>query len=192
MRHIGLVVEGPGDRKAVPVLLRKYFAEREQHSVGLGQPWTANGRSKLLKAGELERFVRGAASVPGACAVLVIFDADESPACELGPECAARAKGETALPVQIGLAVREFENWIVASAQSALGHPSPLTDPDGRGAQHAIREALAPEKYIKTVDQPRLAARIDFSDARSSSRSLDRLLHRVDELVNQCREHPAQ
>ena len=186
MKHIALVVEGPGDREAVPVLLRKYLSETQQYQVGVGNPWTTNGRANLLKEGELERYVRGVSTVPEACAVLVVFDADDSQACQLGPECLERAENETKLPVCVSLAVREFENWIVASSESVFGTSSSLADPEGRGAKQAIREALAPQKYIKPVDQPRLTARIDFALARSACPSLDRFLQRVDHLVDCC------
>jgi Domain of unknown function (DUF4276) len=182
-----LIVEGQGDGSALPVLLRMFFGEEGHHRIALGTPIVAKGRTKLLKEGELERFVTLAGQVPGACGVLVVFDANGDPACELGPACLARARAATHLPVRVCLAVREFENWIVASAETVFEMEElPLESAEGIGALQVIKEIRAPQKYVKTLHQAGLASSIDLSLARGRAPSLDRLLRYAEELVTEC------
>lgn len=186
MKHIGLVVEGRAD-KSLAELIRRYLAERGHTGVLVGRPITPKDRGKLLKRGELEKFVYLAATVEGAAAVIVVFDSDKDPACQLGPEALARVPAYIQVPVKMCLAVRNVENWIVASAETTLGpEHEPLADPEGTGAVHAVKIALKPSGYNKSVAQPSLTAKIDFELARSRSPSFDRFLNIVDEMAEAC------
>jgi hypothetical protein len=186
MKHIALVVEGPGDREAVPKLLRDHLASSAQFAVGVGYPLAAKGRDKLLAEEKLEAFVRQAGRVPGACGVLVVFDADGDAACKVGPDALARATAATHLPVRICVAIQTFENWIAASAETVfdvgIDAPPPV-DFEGKGAMGLIKKGLHPTKYVKPVYQARLTSRIDHSVARDRCPSLARLFRCVDELV---------
>jgi hypothetical protein len=188
MKHIALVVEGPGDREAVPKLLRDHLAGSGQFAVGVGNPLAAKGRDKLLAEEKLEAFVKQAGRVPDACGVLVVFDAEDDAACEVGPEALGRASSATHLPVRVCVAIRTFENWIAASAETVFDgvDAEPLADPEGKGAMGLIKGGLHPTKYVKTVYQARLASRIDHSVAKERCPSLARLFRCVDELVADC------
>jgi hypothetical protein len=186
MKHIALVVEGPGDKEAVPTLLRDHLYGLGQFDVGIGNPLAAKGRDKLLAEDKLEAFVKQAGRVPGACGVLVVFDAENDAACEVGPGALARASVATHLPVRVCVAIQMFENWIAASAESVFGLAEPLVDAEGKGATGLIRDALHPTKYVKTVYQARLTSRIDHSVASARCPSLARLFRCVDELVDVC------
>lgn len=52
--HIGLVVEGPGDVAAVPVLLRKWLEDRYDFRDVLAKPISCNGRDNALAPRGLE------------------------------------------------------------------------------------------------------------------------------------------
>lgn len=189
MKHIALVVEGPGDREAVPKLLRDHLLNSKQFEVGVGRPLTAKGRDKLLAEEKLEAFVKQAGRVPGACGVLVVFDADEDSACEIGPDALARASSATHLPVRVCVAIRSFENWIAASVETVFSSETgaaPLADPEGKGAVGLIKKGLHPAKYVKTAYQASLVSRIDHSIAQDRCPSLARLFRCVDELVTSC------
>lgn len=183
MKHIALVVEGHGDLVAVPEMLRRYLALRGHSGVQVGRPLNAKNRAKLLKAGELERFSELALRQPGAAALLVVFDADKDLACEIGPAALSRLVPQIRVPVKVCVAIREFENWIMASAETVFDGLEPPVDPEGTGAAHAIKQALKPRAYVKPRDQPALTKRIDFDLARSRSPSLDRFLGIVDEVA---------
>lgn len=182
MSHIGFVVEGRADR-TISGLVRRYLAQRGHTGLLVGKPISAKDRGKLLKDGELERFVKLAAHEPGAIAVLVLFDADRDPACKLGPESLERVEGESPVPVKICIAIRTIENWILASAETTLKDAEPLPDPEGTGAVHAIKESMKPGAYNKPAHQPGLIEKIDFERARARCPSFDRFLRIIDELA---------
>jgi Domain of unknown function (DUF4276) len=185
MKHIGLVVEGRAD-KTMSNLIRRYLAEQCYTGIGVGKPISAKDRGRLLKRGELEKFVQFAATIDEAVAVLVLFDSDKDPACELGPKSLARVATKTAIPVKVCIAIRNIENWIMASAETTLGSDAALLDdPEGAGAVHAVKTAFQPRSYNKPVHQPGLTERIDFSLARSRSPSFDRFLRILDEIATE-------
>jgi hypothetical protein len=184
MKHISLVVEGRAD-KSLSNLVRRYVGEQCYTGIRVETAITAKDRGKLLKPGELEKFVYLAGTAEDVGGVLVLFDGDKSPACKLGPETLARVDGRLDVPVKVCIAVRNIENWIMASAETTLGDEfEPLPDPEGAGAVHAVKTAFKPRAYIKPVHQPGLTERISFDLARSRSPSFDRFLRVVDEIAS--------
>lgn len=177
--HIGLVVEGAGDREALPVLLRKHL-----HSVGefrdvLGKPVPAHGREKATAKGGLEGYVATAGLRPGCVGVLVVLDGEGDCVAELGPRLLERSCAVIGKPVSVALADRDFESWLYASAETLeIG----LAYEPRQGAQMAIASALRPTKYVKPIWQPRLAHRVELDLAVPRSASLARALERFDEL----------
>ena len=183
MKHIGLVVEGRADR-SLSSLVRRYVGEQCYTGVRVETAITAKDRGKLLKSGELEKFVYLAGTAEGVGGVLVLFDGDKSPACQLGPKTLARVENRLDVPVKVCIAVRNIENWIMASVETTLGEEvEPLPDPEGSGAVHAVKKAFKPRAYIKPVHQPGLTERINFDLARERSPSFDRFLRVVDEVA---------
>jgi hypothetical protein len=174
------VVEGRGDYGAAPIVLRKYLQSIGEYRDILGSPVNVKGVGNVSKPGGIERFVSAVGNRPGCRGVLVILDSDDNAVCELGPTLAARIQDSCACPVAVALADRDFEDWIVASAESLdLGFGWSDTS---RGLT-LIEDALYPRAYTKPVDQPRLAAKIDLDLARGRSYSFNRLLERFDSLV---------
>jgi hypothetical protein len=178
--HIGLVVEGRGENESAPQLLRTHLYSREEYRDILSSPVVCHGRGKALRHSGIEGFVATAAGRPGCRAVLVILDADEDAACELGPEILARAQAVTAKPVVVCLAEPTYEEWLLASAETL--ELDGLTFVASRNPESLIRSAL-PVKYVKPTWQPRLTARMDIALAASRSPSLSRLLARLESLV---------
>ncbi len=83
MRFIVPIVEGPGDVKAAPELLRRVLYERlNQYNIGVSKPKNANGKDRLIK--RLENFIGYAALTDGCVAILVLVDADDDCPKELG------------------------------------------------------------------------------------------------------------
>mgnify|MGYP003589878259 CR=1 FL=1 len=178
--HVGLVVEGPGDLKALPIVLRKHLQATGEFRDVLGKPVPANGRSKALVPRGLEGYVATAALRPGCVGVLVVLDGEGDCVAHLGPELLARSAEDSPVPVSVALADRDFEDWIYASAET-LGIGIEPYNPARKG-QAAIKAALKPRAYVKPVFQPRLAARIDFTLATARNPSFARLLDRFDQL----------
>jgi uncharacterized protein DUF4276 len=186
VRRLSLVVEGDGDQGALPVVLRRYVHSRGIFDVEIAKPINAKGRPKLLRVGELERFVILASRQPSVVAVLVLCDADDDPACQLGPEITQRCvKAVTHLPVRACLAVREFENWFLASPETLAGEHeyTLLDDYETVAAEHRIAPWCAPLKYVKPIKQPALAASMDINLVAQRCPSFARLLRCVDELL---------
>ncbi len=178
--HIGLVVEGPGDAAALPVLLRSFFHERGEYRDILGKPISCNGRDKALAPRGLEGFVAAAAARPGCNAVLVVLDGESDLVCKLGPELLGRVEAVTHLNVGICLAEHTFEDWIYASAETL---DLDLEYDSGKHGLGVIRQALRPLTYAKPTWQPRLTARMDLKLAASRSMSLARLSVEIERLM---------
>jgi hypothetical protein len=187
------IVEGDGEVEAVPVLLRRVVAEiGADVAITVAKP-IRRPRGSLLKQGELERYVDLAARIHGGNGgVLVLIDADDDCAATLGPDLLARAReSRPDSPVGVVLAVKEFECWFLAAAESIAGRrglPQDLEGPatpeevrDAKGwIQHRRTDGLA---YGPTVDQPALTAVFDLGAARSEAPSFDKFWREVERLV---------
>lgn len=190
--QLGCVVEGHGDVAAVPILVR-----RLRDSIAPSLPLIVRRpvrvkRDRLSHAGELERAIQLAAPpaepVP---ALLVLVDAEADCAAQLGPELGERATDRRPdLAVAVVLAVREFECWFLAAAESLRGHRA-LADnlaapdkPEGIGGAKAWLRARMPagRTYSETADQPALAAVMDIQAARRAP-SFDRLWREMEGLL---------
>ena len=190
------VVEGPGDRDALPVLLRRVLVERlQRYDVAVGKPKSANGKSKLIR--RLEDFLKYAYMSPWCSAILVVLDADTDCPLELAPQLARRA-ADLALPVPIAIVCpkREYETWFIASLTSdsgqeikeRLGLPSAT---NYGGAIEDIPRAKAwltskmpqDRAYKATLDQPRLSNFVDIERTFTRSRSFRRFCRAVHQLL---------
>lgn len=90
--RIELVVEGPGDAKAAPLLLRDWMHLRGDYRDLLGKPIPCNGRENATCLGGIEGYVATAAARPGCKAVLVILDGEGDDVFELGPRLLGRLR----------------------------------------------------------------------------------------------------
>lgn len=178
--HVELVVEGAGDLRALPIVLRAHLGTTGEFRDVLGKPVPLHGRTKAFVPGGIEKYVATAASRPGCVSVLVVLDGDKDCVAEAGPSLRERFDEVSRVPVQVALAERNFEDWLYASAET-LDLELDGYDRDQSGL-HALKVALRPGAYTKPVWQPRLAYRMNLAIARPRSTSLDRCLERFDEL----------
>lgn len=181
MFALATIVEGPGDVAALPVLLRRLRPE-----------WTILrpirlARSKLIPASAselqldvLNRYVQTAnaaiAERKMEGAILLVYDADDDCAKDLGQRLREAARSRTAHRCQAVIAVREFEAWFLAGG--CIAWAGNADSP--RDAKGAVRQALG--IYSETTDQPRLAQLLDVEAARTS-RSFRQLLIALDRLA---------
>jgi hypothetical protein len=186
--NLGVLVEGHGEVAAVPMLVRRV-------ADALGVPCIVRAvqrvpRSTMLKQGELERAVTLLGNKVGSGgAVLVLIDADDDLPCELGPALLARAqRARPDLRVGVVLAVREYEAWFMAAAESLRsqrGLPvdleAPVLPDVGRNAKGWL-DARMPRGYSPTVDQVALTAVFDLALARGSP-SFDKLFRELARLL---------
>jgi len=194
---VGLVVEGHGDVKAVPILIRRVGTAIDPGvTLDIQQP-IRRPRSSLVRGGiELERAVELAAlKVRPRGGVFVLLDSDDACPAQLGPQLLQRANQVAMdLPVSIILPKCEFECWFLAAADSIRGKrglPADLTAPhnpeDVRGAKEWLRQRMQGHFYSETIDQPALTAIFDLTLARNS-RSFDRCYRALNRLIDHFRE----
>ena len=195
MFALASVVEGHGEVGALPVLLRRVVQAIEPvRQADIRRPIRVN-RGTMLRPGQLERYVDLAAlQTSGSGAVLVLLDEDDDCAAQLGPELLERARKHAPhVPLGVVVAVKEFEAWFLAAAESLAGRrglPADLRPParpeevrDAKGWLQARRyDGLA---YAPTVDQPALAASFDLEAARTGARSFDKLWREVARLMQE-------
>ncbi|MFN0095783.1 MAG: DUF4276 family protein [Dehalococcoidia bacterium] len=185
------LVEGHGDKEAVPVVVRRVAAY-----LGLNVTIRDSirvSRSALAKADQLGRYVRLASAKAGpAGAILIVFDADEDCPAELATlllPAAQTAAGRA--NVGLVLAKREFEAWLLAAAESLRGRRglgetfmSPAPPEEVRSPKQRLSAEMGRDRgYKETTDQPALAALFDIDLARSRSDSFDKLCREVERLL---------
>jgi Domain of unknown function (DUF4276) len=189
---IASVVEGDGDRAALPKVLHRIA---EELGVTLRTPKDPMRvpRTKLIAPLGIENAVNAKASeVVDRGGVLVLIDADNDCPAKLGPELLSRAcRARPDKRVSVVLAKREFEAWYMAAAPSLAGQhgfpdsfPLP-SDPEGpRDCKGWLTTARTDGlKYRPTVDQALLASVFDLEMARANSPSFDKFYREVVRLL---------
>ena len=189
------IVEGPGDKDAVPALLRRILWERfSRYDIDVPQPRVAHGKPNLIK--KLEDFLRYAL-IEGCTAILILLDADTDCPTQLARELAQRAATlNLRVPIAVACAKHEYEAWFISclstdegdNIRQRLGIPSSVTAPEdveSVGNAKAWLENHMPHHlgYKETTDQVVLTHYINLELAHDRSRSFRRVCHAVAELV---------
>jgi len=179
MSHIVCIVEGDGEVKAVPLLLRRIAEARGVFDLNVSPPIRVHRHRFLQREEEFHRHVRLAAAKAGDGMVLVLLDADDDCPAELAAAIETRAR-EVAGPVRLAvvLANREYEAWFLAGVASLAGKrglPETLQTPVAaeaiRNAKGWLGERMASRGYHPVSDQPALSAMLDIDLACAHSRS---------------------
>jgi hypothetical protein len=133
----------------------------------------------------------------GSGVVLLVLDADADCVKSLGPTLLATADQHCPhlSPFTCVLAVREFENWIVAGAAGFVGRgdldlPNPLvlpTDPEafaGASWLSKQRQQVSRSKsYKKTADAIPFIKAMNLAEAHHTSRSFRKLCRELEKLI---------
>lgn len=195
--RIAAIVEGHGNREAVPMLIRRVAACIDPSIYLHIHPVLRVSGPKLRRAGEVERVVGLAAkTVAPDAAVIILVDCDDGcPALE-APGLMARARSvRPDLITTVVLAKREFEGWFLAAAKSLRGCRGlsetlePPPDPEGiRDAKGWLTDHMPPGRiYRETEHQAALSARFDLGAARNAP-SFDKCYREIERLVRQRRQ----
>lgn len=194
--QIGCIVEGHGDVKAVPILIRRIVM---CHCPGFEiavPPPIRIPRNKVIKADELERGVEFAArKIRGNGAIFILLDSDDDCPANLGPKLRRRAlKTHGELPIAVVLAKHEFESWFLAAAESLRGQRglrNSLQAPENpeavRGAKEWLSRQMENHAYRETLDQPGLTTRFDLNQARRAD-SFDKCYRDIAYLLDELRK----
>lgn len=185
------IVEGHGEVKAVPVLLRRLRDEMGTFDIEINTPIRSK-RSNLVAEESLRRAVRLALLQDQCGAILILFDADDDCPRDLAPriETIARDAAGT-VPCAVVMATREFESWFLASLESLRGnrgirvdatsHPAPETP---RGAKEHLESYMDEgSSYSESADQAALTSLFDMGLAYRRCRSFRRMAKAFGELV---------
>lgn len=191
MIQLGLIVEGDGEVKAAPVLLRRICREFGHHYVDIPSP-VRIPRHKLVQQEQLARAVATTVkNTSDGTPILVLLDADDDCIAALGAQMTNTARAARSdRAVSVVLANREFEAWFLASIDSLRGRGKVRSDavwtadPEGpRDAKGKLSALMTSERYSPTVDQAALASQMDLSLARRRSRSFAKLWREVEKLL---------
>lgn len=206
-RKIIPIVEGEGEEKAVPCLLRRWLRHRNLDRFFEVPEFAINakgcGRLKAPYNNQrhigIEHYIY-AALRKHPDAIIVIIDADDEcrnrrPENGLGPELLARAR-EVAphLPIAVVVANREYEAWFLASLTSIRSAgllqtrlPDPLIPEAPRDCKGLITQLMGCQ-YEETVHQLKLTTKLTFSPRmKHRSPSYGKLLRDLERLVYEVR-----
>ncbi len=175
------IVEGPGDVKAAPILLRRILHERlGRYELEIKRPKNAQNKGGLIK--RLGRFLGYAKRTPECAAILVLLDTEDDCPRELGVQLADKAlAASVGLPIAVVCAKREYENWFLAADKDFTGDAEEFGGAKLWLRNNKVSPGLA---YKETSDQPRFSATMDLEAAFQSSRSFRRLCNAIEQLVD--------
>lgn len=174
--RIASVVEGHGEVKAFPILIRRiaesigiYDCEiRTPHRIGRDHMT----RSLVANAVRTQRDAVGSDGL-----IVVLYDSDDDdPATVV--ESTREQLASASCDALVFVAVREYEAWLLAGIDSLRGSSAITDDATYEGDPESPRDAagrlgeLMTESYRKTLHQPRFTARLDLDLAAERSPSL--------------------
>ncbi len=187
------IVEGHGEVKALPILIRRYAEELPDPCYPRIHPPIRKPKSSLLQPSDLASTVELAnRMIQTAGAILLLIDSDGTCPATLGPTMLARATASSRWPVSVVIAHHEYENWFIGAAESVsqckiFATPLiPHDDPESiQGAKEYVRRSMAPgTRYSEPIHQPSLTRYMDFTATRQRCPSFDKLARELDRLLS--------
>jgi len=186
-RFISPIVEGHGEQRALPLLIRRIFAEFSPDIYPeINPPIRVKSGSFLNDHAYFRKYVSLAAAKAAQFhgEVLILLDCDDECPADLGPSLLDRAKAiRSDVPCQVVLAHREYETWFLAAAESLRGHGlpdgahPPLNPESIRGAKEWLGKAMG-VTYDPILHQAPFTAHFDLHQACSVS-SFHRLVTKL-------------
>lgn len=191
MLKIGLIVEGHGDRLALPGLVTRVSQEiHNRFDIIPSTPVRINRGKFSNRFDDYERALQLLAKRNDG--ILVVLDSDDDDPEELASGLESRAQAVVGFrKTRVAPAVREFESWFLASLAQMRGEGGVRPDADCEGApdqyagaKSAFARNLLSGVYSETVDQKRYCALIDLGAAKENSPSFLQFTKCVDDLIS--------
>ncbi len=182
------VVEGHGDVKAVPILLRNMLAHMGAHQVLLERPYRLGDYSSLVA--NADRHIPLIAREN--CRALWLLDCDDGCPAERVVELRRLATLHAVnARIEFSFFVREFETLFLASPEitrDCLGIAPNVHFPENaeniRGAKQWLsRHMPSGSAYKETIHQPILAAQLDVANLAEKSKSFLHLKMTLERLL---------
>jgi hypothetical protein len=191
---IAFIAEGQGETKALPRLIAKiltyYGREKDIFPDKIAK--NAKGKQNILKKGGLEEYLR--VCKPNQYAgILILIDADELCPVSLAHKLYERVKVfSPQIPVVIVCAKCEYETWFLANVEALIeaqflvkeAHYPNNQIEDKRDAKRWLNTYMVDGKYDEVTHQPLMTKHINIEKTRALSRSFQRLMHGVEELLH--------
>jgi hypothetical protein len=186
MIRIASIVEGDGEVKALPILLRR-LRDEWQAGASFAEPLTPIRvhRDRFLnRDDEFRKQLLLAASKCGEQGwILVVLDADDDCPATLAETVRQRAMQYVShRRLSVVIAKREYEAWFIAAARSLHEHRGfrcphePIADAETpRDAKGWMRRNMTGGTYSEVLDQPAFTAHFDLQQAFDNSRSFRKL-----------------
>jgi Domain of unknown function (DUF4276) len=196
MSKLHLIVEGDGDVFALPILVRRILNANTLDHIQLTQPQISGDIRKVFK--RLDDFMRY--GVKNACPILWVLDCDDKidgvvgcPVRHVANLRAAMVQQEIhqPQPVEFAFFTKEFESLFLTEKAALRDYyrlPNTLEIDAGaalrRDAKGEISKLLGKDRgYKETIDQAKIAARLDLSICRAVSRDYQ---HFEDAILRLC------
>lgn len=195
MSTIFCIVEGHGDVRAVPYLVRRIAEHNQVFSAVIPQPFRL-ARSKMTEADALSRAVTlGARTVidnaVGGGIILLADSDDDCAVTECQTILSDMRNSAQGIECRAVFAVREYESWFLGSSSSLAGKDGIVDNPPQVSKLEGIRNAkgyfnthflLKDRTYKETVDQQKYTHYINFS-APDAPDSLKKFVRDVTSLL---------
>jgi hypothetical protein len=186
------IVEGHGEKDAVPLLLRKILYLYEMWNWSVARPIQVGNLNKLKL--KLSSFIKYALKYQDCAGILILLDLDDGcPAIENKKLSDLLNNLYSNCPVSVVFAHREYEAWFLASIEAIAGDknnklPQNLLYTKDVESKRGVKEWLSSQlpsgySYKPTVDQARFTNLLDIRAAQQRSRSFRRLCHAVEQIV---------
>ncbi|MBB4504592.1 DUF4276 family protein [Rhizobium leguminosarum] len=196
MLYVFPIVEGQGDERAIPVLIRNLLNNRFEHyEVEVLHPYRMP-KGKMKQASEwppvstlvFNRLSERVVAPADKGLVLVMCDSDDDCPVELKATIQQNvAVSPDKIELHFVAPLREYETWLLSAVQSFAGHQDCVDPIPNVGDLDQIRDAkgyferhiLKPKRfYSETVDQAKFSSILDFSifpedNCRSLKRFVD-------------------
>lgn len=183
MSKLHLIVEGEGDAIALQVLVRRILSDNALDHIQLTRPQISGDIRKVFKRlGDFMGY-----GLKNACPILWVLDCDDKIDDVVGCPVRHVANLRTAIvqqqihqsqPVEFAFFTKEFESLFLAEQRAIKDYyrlPDNLEIDAGaalrRDAKGEISKLLGKDRgYKETIDQAKLAARLDLPTCRAVSR----------------------
>jgi len=185
MIRIASIVEGDGEEKALPILLRRLRDEWQVVNEFVEPlPPIRVHRDRFINRDEefRKQLLLAAAKCGERGWILVLLDADDDCPVTLATDIHRRAMQYIShRRLSVVIAKREYEAWFLAAARSLDGrrgfcYPDEFVDPESpRDAKGWLRRNMESRTYSEVLDQPAFTAHFDLQQAFDNSRSFRKL-----------------
>lgn len=188
MTTIVTIVEGDGEVKALPILLRRVAEARGIYDLDVPAPIRVRRDQFIRRDEEFKRKIQLAAAKAKDAKVIILLDADDDCPVELAADIAERAQSVApGLWLSVVVARREYEAWFLAGAASLAGKRGLREDMEApaeadsiRNAKGWLSERIRTGRYHEVSDQPALTAVIDLEQVAVRSRSFRKFVKEVE------------